>query len=82
VGTYIFRRLLATIPVLLLVTFGAFALIRIIPGDLATLKLGPEATPLEIQEYRDKMGLNDPIPVQYAKWVGNALKGDFGDSQW
>ena len=50
-ATYILRRLIATIPVLLLVTFGAFALIRIIPGDLATLKLGQDATPLEIKEY-------------------------------
>jgi peptide/nickel transport system permease protein len=82
VGTYILRRTLATIPVLLLVTFGAFALIRIIPGDLATLKLGADATDLEVQEYRQKLGLADPIPVQYVKWLGGALRGDFGESQW
>jgi peptide/nickel transport system permease protein len=82
VGTYILRRLFMTVPVLLLVTFGAFALIRVIPGDLATLKLGQDATPLEIEEYRDKLGLNDPIPVQYAKWVGNLMRGDLGESQW
>ena len=81
-GTYILRRLIATIPVLLLVTFGAFALIRVIPGDLATLKLGTEATPEEIEEYRERMGLKDSIPLQYVKWLGNALTGDFGESQW
>lgn len=81
-ATYILRRLIATIPVLLLVTFGAFALIRIIPGDLAALKLGEDATPLEMQEYRDKLGLNDPIPVQYLKWLGNVARGDLGESQW
>lgn len=80
--TYILRRLIATIPVLLLVTFGAFALIRIIPGDLAALKLGPEATPAEVSEYRAKLGLNDSIPIQYLKWAGAALRGDLGESQW
>lgn len=81
-ATYILRRLLATIPVLVLVTFGAFALIRIIPGDLAALKLGNDATPQEVKDYRKKLGLNDPIPMQYVKWVGGALKGDLGNSQW
>ncbi|MGH2588094.1 MAG: ABC transporter permease [Dehalococcoidia bacterium] len=81
-ATYILRRLLATVPVLLLVTFGAFALIRIIPGDLATLKLGQEATPDEIQQYREELGLTDPIPVQYAKWLGATFTGDLGESQW
>jgi peptide/nickel transport system permease protein len=82
VATYILRRVLGSIPVLFLVTFGAFALIRIIPGDLATLKLGAEATPAELEEYREKLGLNDSMPVQYVKWLGDALRGDFGDSQW
>ena len=79
---YILRRAIGSVPVLLLVTFGAFALIRVIPGDLATLKLGQEATPQEINDYRAKLGLNDPVPVQYVKWLGNALKGDLGESQW
>jgi peptide/nickel transport system permease protein len=82
VATYILRRLIATVPVLILVTFGAFALIRVIPGDLATLKLGQEATPAEVEEYREELGLTDPIPVQYVKWVGATLAGDFGESQW
>ncbi|MBI2761115.1 MAG: ABC transporter permease, partial [Chloroflexi bacterium] len=81
-ATYILRRVLGSIPVLFLVTFGAFALIRVIPGDLATLKLGEEATPAELEEYRDKLGLNDSMPIQYVKWVGGAIRGDFGESQW
>ena len=81
-GKYVTRRIIATLPVLFLVTFGAFSLIRIIPGDLAALKLGQEATPEEVREYREKLGLNDPIPVQYLKWVGGVLTGDFGESQW
>lgn len=80
--TYILRRLIATIPVLLLVTFGSFALIRIIPGDLATLKLGQDATPDEINLYREELGLNDPIPLQYVTWLGEMARGDFGESQW
>ncbi|MHB8577313.1 MAG: ABC transporter permease [Dehalococcoidia bacterium] len=81
-STYILRRALASIPVLLLVTFGAFALIRVIPGDLAALKLGRDATPQEMKDYRVKIGLADPIPVQYVKWLGHAVTGDFGQSQW
>jgi peptide/nickel transport system permease protein len=81
-GTYILRRVIATIPVLLLVTFGSFALIRIIPGDLATLKLGVEASPAELDAYRDGLGLNDPIPIQYVKWLGQVATGDLGESQW
>ncbi|HZU75174.1 MAG TPA: ABC transporter permease [Dehalococcoidia bacterium] len=81
-STYILRRILASIPVLILVTFGAFALIRIIPGDLAALKLGRDATPQQVQAYRQKLGLADPIPIQYLKWVGHALTGDFGQSAW
>jgi len=82
VALYILRRLIATLPVLLLVTFGSFALIRIIPGDLATLKLGLEATPEELDAYRENLGLNDPIPVQYVKWLGQVATGDLGESQW
>ncbi len=81
-ATYMLRRLIATIPVLFLVTFGVFALIRIIPGDLASLKLGRDATRQEIHDYRTRLGLNDPLPVQYVKWIGHALTGDFGESQW
>ncbi len=81
-SNYILRRLIASIPVLVLVTFGAFALIRIIPGDLAALKLGNDATPQEIRDYRTKLGLNDPLPAQYIKWIGHTLTGDFGQSQW
>lgn len=81
-GKYIVHRLVGTMPVLLLVSFGAFALIRVIPGDLATLKLGQDASPAEIEAYRRKLGLTDPIPVQYGKWVAGVLTGDLGESQW
>jgi peptide/nickel transport system permease protein len=82
VGTYILRRVLATVPVLVLVTFGTFALIRVIPGDLAVLKLGADATPAELAAYRARLGLDEPIPVQYARWLGSMVRGDFGESQW
>ncbi|MDR9483270.1 MAG: ABC transporter permease [Salibaculum sp.] len=77
---YIFRRLLGMVVVIFLVLTIAFVLVRLAPGDPAALMLGPDATPEDVVELRERLGLNQPIPVQYLSFVGNALQGDLGDS--
>lgn len=83
---YILRRLLLFIPTLLLVTGLIFALLRIIPGDVAKLIVtrGGEGS-FDQQAYlevRKQMHLDQPIPVQYLSWAGGAVRGDFGTSYW
>lgn len=77
---YIFKRLLLLIPVLLGVTFIVFTIMSFTPGDPAQLILGENAPPEAIEELRAEMGLDDPFLVQYFRFVGNALRGDFGRS--
>ncbi|UCH38897.1 MAG: ABC transporter permease [Gammaproteobacteria bacterium] len=73
------RRLLQAFVVLLLVALVAFTIFRFI-GDPVESLLGQEATVADRQALIDRMGLNDPIPVQYLRFVGNAIRGDFGIS--
>lgn len=77
---YIIRRLLATIPVLVVVGLFTFLLLRLTPGDPAAVIAGNEATHEEYLEIRERLGLDDPIYVQLAKWSGRMLQGDFGKS--
>jgi peptide/nickel transport system permease protein len=75
------RRLVLLIPTLLLVTFGVFSLIALVPGDPAvTLAGGANATPERILEVRKELRLDDPYLVQYGRWLGNAVQFDFGES--
>lgn len=75
------RRLVEAIPVLALVSVGMFLLMQLVPGDPATtLAGGPEASPERITELRDQLGLDDPLVVQYSRWAGGAIRGDFGTS--
>jgi len=78
--TYILRRLIQTIPVLILSSILVFALIRFIPGDPAMLIAGPDAFPEQVEAVRERLGLNQPIYVQYFIWVGQVLRGDLGES--
>ena len=78
--TFIVRRLIGTIPVLLLVTLVVFSLIHLIPGDVATVVLGEEATPQAKAELRHQLGLDTPLPIQYLSWLGRVLHGDLGRS--
>ena len=65
--------------VIVLATMGIlFCLIYVIPGDPASMALGPRATPQMRAELRARMGLDQPVPVQFARFVGNALRGDLG----
>lgn len=77
---YIIKRLLQIIPVVLGVTLIAFALIHLAPGDPVRTMLGQHATQQEIDEIRDKYGLNRPLYEQYFIWLGDVLKGDLGRS--
>jgi peptide/nickel transport system permease protein len=77
---YTARRLLSLIPVLFGVSLLTFAIIQVTPGDPVVLMLGPHATPQRIAEFREQLGLNDPIYVQYGRYVWNALHGDLGRS--
>jgi peptide/nickel transport system permease protein len=77
---YIVRRLLATIPVLILVGTGVFLLMKITPGDPAGILLGDDATEERRQQVREQLGLNDDVFTQYVRWFGNVLRGDLGDS--
>ena len=74
------RRILSAIPVTLIVITMVFVLMRIVPGDPTIMILGEEATDEEYAELREKMGLNDPIIVQYVRYMKNILTGDWGVS--
>jgi peptide/nickel transport system permease protein len=77
---FVVRRLLAAIPVLFVVSAGTFALGRYAPGDPVTVRLGPRANPEQVERIRQNLGLNDPIPVQYARYMVKFLHGDLGES--
>lgn len=77
---YIARRLLLTIPVLLLVSIIVFALINLIPGDPALLFVGNEAGKDAVEALRKQMGLDRPMVVRYMIWLNRLLHGDLGKS--
>jgi peptide/nickel transport system permease protein len=81
---FIARRLVATIPLLLLISILAFSLILLLPGDPALAILGEElANANQGQAYhalRKELGLDEPIPIQYLSWIGRAAQGDLGQS--
>src|SRR5579883_1559955 len=77
---FIIRRVLAAIPVLLFVTAGTFFLGRYAPGDPIVVRTGGHATPEQVQRIRQQLGLNDPIPVQYVRYMTNLAHGDLGTS--
>lgn len=77
---FLIRRLLLTLPILFIVSVMCFSLINLIPGDPATVILGPEAPEQAKVEMRERLGLNDPIYIQYIDWLGGVLQGDLGQS--
>jgi peptide/nickel transport system permease protein len=77
---YVIKRLFSIIPVLFVVAVVVFSLTFFTPGDPASVILGPDATAQEVDDLREKMGLNDPIQVQFMRWMGGLLRGDLGDS--
>jgi peptide/nickel transport system permease protein len=78
---YVLRRLVSMIPVLFLVSVISFCLLYVLPGDPAIALLGEEAgNEATYQGLREELGLNDPIWVQYANWLGRTVRGDLGVS--
>jgi peptide/nickel transport system permease protein len=77
---FLLHRLLATIPVLLVVAVVVFLLLRLTPGDPAAVIAGDAATTEQIEHIRESLGLNRPLVVQFGIWFGNALRGDLGES--
>ncbi len=77
---FIIKRILAAIPVLIIVTVIAFSLIYMIPGDAAIVAAGENASQERIEQVREQMGLNRPAIVQYFVWMGELLTGNLGTS--
>jgi peptide/nickel transport system permease protein len=77
---FVLRRLMLSIPILLLVSIMVFSLIHLIPGDPVTVILGQEATPEAKTALRRELGLDRPLVTQYVSWLGNVLQGDLGRS--
>ncbi len=77
---YLARRLLISLVVLLGLSVLAFALVRLVPGDTVTAMLGQRYTDADADALRHRLGLDQPLPAQYARWVGLALRGDFGQT--
>ncbi|MBS4195266.1 ABC transporter permease [Lederbergia citri] len=78
--TYIIRRTLMAIPLLLGISILSFAIIQLAPGDPTTLMMDPTLKPADQAKFREKYGLDDPIPKQYVVWLGKMAQGDFGTS--
>lgn len=77
---FIARRLLLLVPILLVLTILLFLFVRSLPGGPAIALLGERATEQSIEQVNEDLGLNDPLPVQYARYMGNVLQGDLGSS--
>lgn len=83
---YLLRRLMLTIPVVLGVSIAVFVIMRMVPGDPVMImfgdatSVGQAASAEEIEKLRDQLGLNDPLPVQYLKWMQRVVTGDLGKS--
>jgi len=79
---YIFKRVLLIIPTLFLVTAGLFSMIRLLPGDIATLMVSEQGYAADIEGIRKMLGLDQPIGVQFVKYMGDVLRFDLGTSLW
>ena len=77
---YIARRVLMTLPTLLLVAVAVFVMMRLIPGDPVLLMLGDSADAAQIAQARQQLGLDQALPAQFVHWLARVLQGDFGQS--
>src|SRR4030095_1154273 len=83
VKQYVFRRLALAVPTLFLVSVIVFALMRLMPGDVATRMVEGHGYAKTLDALRHDLGLDRPVYVQYVEWIGNiVLRGDFGNSYW
>lgn len=79
---YLVRRLLLSIPVLIGVSLILFAMVRVLPGDIAVARLGDNANPADVRQLRHQLGLDKPVSLQYLEWLGGAVRLDLGRSLW
>ena len=77
---YLMKRILQAVPLLLLITILCFVLIDLAPYDAIDARITDKMTPAQIAQLKEEAGLNDPMPIQYLRWLGNLLKGDLGMS--
>jgi peptide/nickel transport system permease protein len=77
---YILRRIAATVPVMLIVAALVFLMLRLTPGDPAAIIAGDNANDAQIAAIRSRLGLDAPLVLQFLQWLGNLLRGDFGES--
>jgi peptide/nickel transport system permease protein len=80
VFAYLLRRLVALVPVMLIVATVGFVVVRLAPGDPAVVMLGPDASPERVAELRHELGLHESVPVQLLRWYHRVLRADFGRS--
>src|SRR6185369_15870807 len=78
--SYIAKRLLLSLPTLVLVALAVFFMIRLIPGDPAVVMLGEAADKAAIAALHKDLGLDRPLPAQFLTWLAHALRGDLGQS--
>lgn len=79
---YIIKRLLMIIPVVLLVSFAVYCIMDLVPGDVAITALGEEASIEQLESYREEHGLNDPLVVQYLRYISGIFRKDLGRSAY
>ena len=79
-GRYLGKRLASTIPLLLVISFVVFMFIHMIPGDPARLVAGQDATKEDVAVVREQLGLDEPLLVQYGKYMKGLFTGDLGSS--
>lgn len=77
---YVLKRILATIPVMIIVAVFVFLMLRLSPGDPAAVIAGDYATTEDVERIREQLGLNEPIPFQLMNWIGQLARGDLGQS--
>ena len=79
-GRYILRRIGFLALTFILTLLIIFTVTQFLPGDVARVILGREAGEAQVQALREELGLNDPLPVQYVRWLGDFVTGDWGQS--
>ncbi len=77
---YLIKRLLQAVPLMILITMLCFLLINLAPYDAIDAQISEDMSAAEVEQLREELGLNDSLPVQYARWVSNVMKGDLGKS--
>jgi len=78
--TYLMNRLFVLAIMLLLISIITFAITNILPGDVAMMIMGTQSNPEALAGLRESLGLNDPLVVQYGRWIGGIVQGDWGTS--